>query len=163
MGVARARGAEDDDALVAAVHEGVTVLVLLASLVLVGRLTGAAFIRAFTFPDAVAGYTAPALDGLVRSVFALVAASLVLNGYFGVLRGVQRADVETTAQVGAVVVAAAVTVVGIAGGWGLWALLAGSLAQLSVVSAWKWARTRRLIPTCGPACSGSAGFGSGPT
>ena len=148
--VAKARGAEDDDALVAAVHEGVTVLVLLASLVLVAGLTGAPFIRAFAFPDGVAGYTAPALDGLVRSVFALVAASLVLNGYFGVLRGVQRADVEATAQVGAVVVAAAVTVVGIAGGWGLWALLAGSLAQLAVVSAWKWVGTRRLIPNLRP-------------
>ena len=148
--VAKARGAEDDDALVAAVHEGVTVLVLLASLVLVAGLTGAAFIRAFAFPDGVAGYTAPALDGLVRSVFALVAASLVLNGYFGVLRGVQRADVEATAQVVAVVVAAAVTVVGIARGFGLWALLAGSLAQLSVVSAWKWVGTRRLIPNLRP-------------
>jgi O-antigen/teichoic acid export membrane protein len=144
--VGAAQGDENDEALVSSVHQGVTLLAVLAAAIAVVGVVAAPAIRGFAFPGGVPGYGAPEVDLLIRATFALLAASLLANGYFGVLRGVQRGDVETNGQMISVPLAAAVTVVGVSLGWGLWALYAGSLAGLLASSVWNLVGTRRLVP-----------------
>jgi O-antigen/teichoic acid export membrane protein len=144
--VGSAKGADDDGALVESVRQGVTLLVVLASAVALVGFLGAPAVRAFAFPDGVPGYTPSAVDQLLRTTVALLAVSLVANGYFGVLRGIQRGDVETGGRLVAVPAAAAMTVAGVALSWGLWALFLGSLTQFAVTTAWNVAGTRRLVP-----------------
>lgn len=148
--VATAKGAEDEDAVAHAVHEGVTILALLAGVILLFGFVLAPSIRAFAFPGGVPGYSAGSVDQLIRAVFGVLAASLVFNGFFGVLRGLQRGDVESVAQIVGLPVAAAVNVAGILQGWGLWSLLLGSAAHVGVAAAWQFAGVRRLVPSLRP-------------
>jgi O-antigen/teichoic acid export membrane protein len=144
--VGSAQGEGDKAGVVASVRQGVTLLVVLAGVITLVGLLAAPVIRAFAFPGGVPGYSAGEVDLLVRSTIAVLAASLVANGYFGVLRGVQRGDVETTGLMISVPTSAVVTLAGVSLGWGLWALFLGSLAGLVVTATWSWAGTRRLVP-----------------
>ena len=144
--VGRARGDGDADGLERSVHQGVTLLAVLAAAIVAVGVAAAPAIRAFAFPSGVPGYRTAEIDLLLRLTVAVLAAELVANGYFGVLRGVQRADVETTGVMLSVPVSALVTVVGVHLGWALWALFAGSLTVLAVTVAWSWIGTRRLAP-----------------
>ena len=144
--VGSAQGDGDDDALVRTVREGVTLLVGLAGAILLVGALGAPAIRAFAFPTGVPGYSAAEVDLLIRATVAVLAGSLVANGYFGVLRGVQRGDVEARGMMLAVPASAVVTVVGVSAGWGLWALFLGSVAALLVTVAFNAIGTRRLVP-----------------
>ncbi len=148
--VGAAKGADDEAALVAAVHQGVTVLCVLTVGLATAGLLGAPVVRGFAFPRGVAGYQAAEVDLLIRATVVLLTVSLVGKAYFAALRGIQRADVETTAEMLAVPVAAAVTVVGVVAGWGLWALFAGSAAQMAVTFASEQAGIRRLVPALRP-------------
>lgn len=144
--VGTASGSGDQEGVVRSVDQGVTLLLGFAAVLAVAGAVTAPAIRAFAFPDGVPGYGTAEVDLLLRATVAVLAVSLVANGYFGVLRGVQRADVETVGQMVAVPVAAAVTVTGVALSWGLWALFLGSVAQLVVIVAWNRAGARRLVP-----------------
>lgn len=144
--VGAASGAGDQEDVVRSVRQGVTLLAVLAALVTVVGAAAAPAIRGFSFPAGVPGYGADELDRLVRATVAVLAASLVANGYSGVLRGVQRGDIDTVGRIVAILVAAAVTVTGVALSWGLWALFLGSLTQLVVVVTWNWLGTRRVVP-----------------
>ena len=148
--VADANGRDDDVAMARAVHEGLTILAVMSfGILVVGWLVTPA-VRAFAFPGGVPGYGASEIDWLIRTVFVLLVAALLGNGYFGVLRGVQRGDIETTARTAAVPVGAAVTIAGVAAGWSLWALLFGLAAQLLVSLGWQWVAARRLLPAVRP-------------
>jgi len=144
--VGAACGAGDPDAVVRSARQGVTLLAVIAALVTVAGVAAAPVVRSFSFPAGVPGYGPTEVDNLLRATVAVIAASLVANGYFGVLRGVQRGDVETLGRVIAVPVAAVVTVAGVVLSWGLWALFLGGLTQLVTGVAWSWRHTRRLVP-----------------
>ncbi len=144
--VGSALGDGDDEALVRTVREGVTLLAALSGAILVVGAFAAPAIRAFAFPAGVPGYSAAQIELLIRATVAVLAGSLVANGYFGVLRGVQRGDVEAAGTMLSVPASAAVTVAGVSAGWGLWALFSGSLAGLAVTVAFNAAGTRRLVP-----------------
>lgn len=148
--VAAAQGRDDEEELVAAVHQGVTLLAALAGGVFLLGMAGAPLIRAFAFPHGVPGYATSEVELLIRATLALLLLTLVGNAYFGVLRGVQRGDVETAAQMLAFPVGAVLTVVGVAVGWGLWALFVGSAAQILVTFAVEWRGARRLVPALRP-------------
>lgn len=144
--VGSAQGEGDEDGLIRSVQQGVTLLATVGAAALVLGVLAAPAIRAFAFPGAVPGYAAGEIDLLMRATMVLLAVSLVANGYFGVLRGMQRADVETTGLLVSVPAAAVVTVAGVALGWGLWALFLGNVAGLAVTVAWNRRGARRLIP-----------------
>jgi O-antigen/teichoic acid export membrane protein len=144
--VGSAQGEGDDAALVRAVHQGVTLLVGFAAVITVVGGLAAPAIRSFAFPGGVVGYSPAEVDLLLRATVAVLGASLVASGYFGVLRGVQRGDVEAAGQMLAVPVSAAVTVLGVALGWGLWALFLGSVVTLVVSAGWNSQKVHRLVP-----------------
>jgi O-antigen/teichoic acid export membrane protein len=59
---------------------------------------------------------------------------------------VQRGDVEATGQMVALPVSAAITIVGVALGWGLWALFLGNVGAFAVAAGWNAAGARRVVP-----------------
>ena len=144
--VGSAQGQGDHDELARSVRQGVTLLAALAAAIALIGVAAAPAVRAIAFPRGVSGYGAGELDLLIRCVFGLLAGSLVANGYFGVLRGVQRGDVEATALMLSAPASAVVTAVGVSQGWGLWALLMGGLAGLLVTVAWSSVGVRHLVP-----------------
>ncbi|MDP1793497.1 MAG: oligosaccharide flippase family protein, partial [Acidimicrobiales bacterium] len=144
--VADAHGARDPDALRRAVHQGVALLAALSGAVFVTGALAAPLLRSFAFPRGVRGYADADLETLIRVTLAILAVSLVANGYFAALRGVQRGDVESTAIATAVPAAAAATVLGVLAGWGLWALVVGSATQLAVQFLFQAIAARRLLP-----------------
>jgi hypothetical protein len=148
--VGAAQGDGDEPSLVRSVQEGVTLLLVLAGAVTLIGVVAAPAIRAFAFPGGVPGYSRAELDLIIRATVALLAVSLVANGYFGVLRGVQRADIESAGLMLAVPASAAVTGVGVVFGWRLWALFLGSVATLLVTVLWNHAGVRRLVPRLRP-------------
>ncbi len=148
--VAAANGDDNEAALAQAVHEGLTLLVALASVLLLVGMVAAPAIRTFAFPHGVSGDGGATIDPLVRAVFGLLAVSLVGNGYFAVLPGVQRGDVVTVSGAVAVTVGAAVTVAGLVLGWGIWSLLIASAVELAVLLVWQWIALGRLLPRLRP-------------
>jgi O-antigen/teichoic acid export membrane protein len=148
--VAAAHGADDRVALTRAVHEGVTLLVGVGGAFALLGSFGAPALRAFAFPHGVPGYSPAAVEWLIRGTLALLSLTLVSNGYFGVLKGVQRPDVETVSQMAAVPAGAVVTVLAVVAGWGLAALLLGAFVQLMVGSVWQWVRLERVVPGLRP-------------
>lgn len=144
--VADAVGAGDPDRMRRTVHEGTTVLAWVAGAVLVVGCLAAPLIRAFAFPGGIVGLSAAEADLLLRATFVLLAVSLLTDGYFAVLRGIQRADVETNSRSVGLLVGAAISIVGLELGWGIWALLAGA-ASMDVVGIVVQAfGARRLVP-----------------
>lgn len=148
--VAAANGGEDDAGVARAVHEGLTLLAGVAAVMITLGFVAAPGIRGFAFPNGVPGYDAAGIDWLIRAIVAMLAVSVLGSGYFGVLRGVQRGDIETTARTVGVPIGAAVTIAGVAAGWSLWALFLGSAAQLLVSLGWQWVATVRLLPSVRP-------------
>lgn len=148
--VAAAKGKDDEAQLVASVQQGMTLLACLGGVVFVVAIAATPLIRAFAFPAGVAGHGAGEVDLLIRTTLALLLVTVLGNGYFAVLRGVQRGDVETLAQMAALPVGAAVTIAAVTAGWGIWALFAGSAAQLLVLFGVEWTGVRRLVPTLTP-------------
>ena len=146
VGAAYGRG--DVAGLRMAVHEGVTLLSILATaLVAVGVLI-APYVRMFVFPH-LRGANVAEIDALIRCTVALVGISLVIGGYLSALRGVQRSDVELTGRVLAVGVSAGLTVAAIHGGLGLWSLFIAAAAQMATVWIVQWIALRRLLPGLG--------------
>jgi len=148
--VAEASGAGDDAGAERAVHEGLTLLAALAFALLCAGALAAPLIRTFAFPDGVPGYGGAGLDQLTRAVFALLAVSLVGNGYFGVLRGLQRGDIEILGRMAGVLIGALATLAFLHWGWGLWAMFFGSATQLAISLVWQWRGTVRLVPSLRP-------------
>lgn len=148
--VAAAKGKDDEAQLVASVQQGVTLLACLGGVVFIVAFAATPLIRAFAFPAGVAGHGAAEVDLLIRTTLALLLATLLGNAYFAVLRGVQRGDVETLAQMVALPAGAAITIAAVTAGWGIWALFAGSAAQLLVLFGVEWAGVRRLVPALTP-------------
>lgn len=144
--VGAAQGDGGHDELIRTVQQGTTLLMMFAGVIVAVGVFATPVIRAFAFPGGVPGYSGRELDLLMRAIVAVLATSLVANGYFGVLRGVQRGDVETTGMLLAVPMSAAATVTGVSLGWGLWGLFLGSLATLVVTVAWNATYAGRLLP-----------------
>jgi O-antigen/teichoic acid export membrane protein len=144
--VAAAVGERDREALRRSVHVGTSILAMLVVPLAVGGWFAAPAIRAFLLPHGAAGQSPDGLDLFLRVVILAGAATVVLNGYFGVLRGVQRNDVETRAAVIGGVVGAAVTVGAAFGGAGLWSLAGGWAAQTVVQLLLEWRGTRIVVP-----------------
>lgn len=145
--VADAHGAGNPEALRRAVHQGVALLAALSSGVFVVGALAAPLLRSFALPRGVPGYSAGDVDTIIRVTLAILAVSLVANGYFAALRGVQRGDVENTAIAAAVPVGALATILGVLAGWGLWALVVASATQLSVQFLVQAIAARRLLPS----------------
>jgi O-antigen/teichoic acid export membrane protein len=144
--VGAAMGADDRDGLLRSVRDGVTLLTGMAAILLVAGALLAPTVRTLIFPGGVAGHSPADIDLLVRATVALLAVSLVGNGYFSVLRGMQRGDVEASSQALSTPVGAALTVAGVLAGWDMWALFAGAAAQLAMQFLVEWIRLRRLLP-----------------
>jgi O-antigen/teichoic acid export membrane protein len=147
--VAEAQGSGDAKALASAVHVGTSLLALFGAMLLGAGLLAAPLVTSFAFPGGAAGTSADELTLLVRCTVALLAATIVVNGYFGVLRGIQRSDVEMVARTVALPLGTAVLVGGLFAGWGLWALFAGSAAQAAFQFAMQAIQVRRLLPGLG--------------
>jgi len=144
--VGTALGQRDGDELQRAVRTGVGLLVISASAILIVGEALVPAIRHFVFPGGVTGYSASALDNVLRAAILLTALTLVADGYLSVLRGVQRSDVQTLATLLGLVVGAAATVALAAAGYGLWSLLLGQVTQAVMRSAVQWVALRRLLP-----------------
>jgi O-antigen/teichoic acid export membrane protein len=144
--VADAKGAQDETALARTVHVGTTVMVLTAVPVAVLGLVLAPLLSQAVFPDGVPGYPASEITMVLRVMILAMAANLVLGAHFAALRGVQRSDVETIAQVAALPANAVILVAGVVSGWGLWALLAAQVAGMVVVVLVQGVGTRILLP-----------------
>jgi O-antigen/teichoic acid export membrane protein len=148
--VGEAQGRDDRQGMAEAVDQALTILTVSATLVVVVGWFGAPWLRDLAFPHGVEGLSPGTLDWFVRSVVALLAISLVGNGVFGVLRGVQRSDIESRAQMLAVPAGAVCTCIGVLVGWGLWSLVAGSAAQLATQLMWEERASKRLLPWVKP-------------
>ena len=144
--VAHAAGEGDEEAIRRSVHEGTTLLTVVALVTAVGGGLASPLIRAFAFPEGMPGLSNPEADLLLRATFLLLACSLLADGYFAVLRGLQRADVETNSRLVGVVVGTITAIVGIELGWSLWALFAGAAAQDITAIALQAVGTRRVVP-----------------
>ena len=144
--VADALGEDDDDAMRRAVHHGTTLLAVVAGLVVVLGALAAPLIRAFVFPHGAPGLGAGELDLLLRLTFLLLGVSLLADGYFAVLRGIQRADVEYGARLIGLVVGTVVLVVGLFAGWSIWALFVGAAVQDVVAIGIQAVGVRRILP-----------------
>lgn len=144
--VADALGAGDDDGVRRAVHHGTTLLAAIASALVAVGLVAAPAIRAFVFPHGVQGFSASELDLLLRATFVLLGVALLADGYFAVLRGIQRADVENGSRLLGLFAGTVVLVVGLVAGWSVWALFAGAAVQDVVAIAGQSVGVRRLVP-----------------
>lgn len=144
--VAHAAGEGDEEALRRSVHEGTTLLTAVALVIAVGGGLASPLIRAFAFPEGMPGLSNPEADLLLRATFLLLACSLLADGYFAVLRGLQRADVETNSRLVGIVVGTITAIVGINLGWSVWALFAGAAAQDVTAIALQAVGTRRVVP-----------------
>lgn len=143
--VGAAYGRDDMPALRAAVHEGLSLLMLLAAGLVAVGLFVAPFVRSFVFPHLPAGDVGE-IDALIRSTVVLVGVSLVVGGYLSALRGVQRSDIELAGRFLAVGISAGLTVAAIRGGLGLWSLFVAAVAQMATVWGVQWIALRRLLP-----------------
>lgn len=148
--VAAAEGDHDDARLATSVHQGLTLAVAMGGVLLLLGLIGAPVVRGFAFPTGVPGMSDPAVDMLVRATAGLLFLTVTANAYFGALRGVQRGDIESVAQLLSVPVGAIVTVVAVVGGWGLWGLLAGSAVQLATSVTWQAFGAHKVVPGLHP-------------
>jgi len=144
--VAESAGSADPERLRRTVQEGTTLLACVGVLVLVVGWISAPLIRLFAFPGGIDGLSTGEADLLLRATFVLLAVSLLTDGYFAVLRGIQRADVETNARTVGLIVGAVVSIVGLEIGWGIWALLAGAAAMDVAIIAVQAIGARRLVP-----------------
>jgi len=144
--VAAAMGTGDRVALRSAVQLGASILTLVAIPLAVVGWFAAPLIRGFLLPGGAAGESAAELDLFLRLIVVAGAITVVGNGYFGVLRGVQRNDVETRAVLIGSVVGAGVTLGAALGGAGLWSLAAGWAVQTSLQLLLEWRGTRHIVP-----------------
>ena len=148
--VGAAHGSGDQDELLQSVHQGLTLLTAVAGIFLVVGVLGASVVRALVFPAGVPGLSPSDLEWLIRATFVVLGLSLVAKGYCGALHGLQRSDVEMTAQAVAVPLGAVLTIAGIVAGWGIWAMLVGALGELLLLFGWQYLRLRRLLPALRP-------------
>ncbi|PKW27184.1 O-antigen/teichoic acid export membrane protein [Phycicoccus duodecadis] len=107
---------------------------------------GAPWLAALVFPTGVPGYSDAQIAMVLRVMVVAMAASLILGAHFAALKGLQRSDVEVAAQVLALPANAAVLLVGLLHGWGLWALAFAQLAGIAVAASVQAVGTRRLLP-----------------
>ena len=144
--VADAAGEGNDSRVRSAVHEGTTLLMVVAGVTVIVGCVVTPLIRSFALPQGIPGMTAGEIDLFLRLTFVLLGASLLADGYFAVLRGLQRADVENHSRLIGVVVGTVTAIIGIELGWSLWALLAGAAAQDLTAIALQAIATRRVVP-----------------
>jgi O-antigen/teichoic acid export membrane protein len=144
--VAEARGRDDDEALRRAVREGVTLLVATATFVLVVVAAVSGVLVHTVFPRLPAGVSYSELRWLLVAVAALLSASLVLGGYFALLPGLQRSDVEDYAQVCGLLIGTMVSVGCLVAGVGIGSLLLGTATQTVVCALWEQRWLRRVMP-----------------
>jgi O-antigen/teichoic acid export membrane protein len=147
--VAEAAGEGDTERMKRVVHDGTTLLCCIAFAVFALGSVLAPVIRGFAFPSGMLDLSNFEADLLLRATFAILAFSLVTDGYFAVLRGVQRGDVETNGRMVSVVCGTALSLAGLELGWGIWALLAGAAAMNIVAVAFQAIATRRVVPEVG--------------
>ena len=144
--VADALGDGDERAMGCAVHHGTTLLAVIAgTLVAVGGVA-TPWIRGFVFPHGASGLGASELDLLLRLTFLLLGVSLLADGYFAVLRGIQRSDVEYHGRLVGLLAGTMVLLVGLTQGWSVWSLFAGAATQDVVAIGVQALGVRRLLP-----------------
>jgi O-antigen/teichoic acid export membrane protein len=144
--VATANGRVDMPGLVRTAHEGVTIMLVVVLPVTAAGLLVTPSISSAIFPEGVPGYTADEIHLLMRILLVAMALNLVLGAFFASLKGVQRGDIEAKAQMLALPINAAVTVLAIWAGWGLWALVVAYLAGSFTVHIAQWFALRRILP-----------------
>lgn len=140
--VGSAHGGGDPVALQRAVSEGITLLLALAAgVVVVGTAIGP-LLLSLTFPDG-----APvSLPALYAAVLGLLVVSVLSGALFGLLRGLQRPDVEAYGAIAGLLTTAVTSVVLLLAGLGVWALYGTALAAYLVRVAVQYAGVRRLAP-----------------
>ncbi|HZS13696.1 MAG TPA: oligosaccharide flippase family protein [Candidatus Dormibacteraeota bacterium] len=144
--VAAAVADGDDAAVRRSVQLGTSILAMLVVPVAIGGWFAVPAIRGVLLPLGAPGESAAQLDLFLRAVILAAAVTVVLNGYFGVLRGLQRNDIETRSTLIGSLVGAAATVGGALAGAGLWSLAGGWAAQTVVQLLLEWRGTRAVAP-----------------
>lgn len=147
--VAAAHGRGDDPGVHRATREGLTVLLLSVGIVFVVAVLAAGTVVDFVLPAADAAAHAQA-QRLLLALAALVATGMVVGGFYGVLGGLQRGDVETWSGLAGGVVAAGMTAVLAVAGHGIWALYWGAFAGGMVGLFGPALAVRRLAPGLRP-------------
>ena len=140
--VGGAHGAGDPEGLQRAVSEGITQLLALAAAVAVGGALLGPVVLGLTFPDG-----APIHLGLLYAgVIGLLCLSVLSGALFGVLRGLQRPDVEAYGAVAGLAVTAISSVTLLSLDLGIWALYWAALLAYATRVAVQYAGLRRLVP-----------------
>lgn len=140
--VGSAFGSADPGALQRAVGEGLTMLLLLAGAVAVGGAALGPLLLALTFPDGAPVH----LGALYGGVVGLLCLSVLSGVLFGVLRGLQRPDVEAYGAVAGLLVTAAASLLLLRAGLGVWALYWAAVAALSTRVLVQYVGLRLLLP-----------------
>ena len=142
--VAQAVGSRDRLAEEAAVREGVTVLAVIASgTLIVGLLCSALLPRVV---GDVPGVTESQVIGLGAVVTVCVSLSLLLNGRYSVLKGLQRADLYAYGDLLGSLAQFMAMFAAFAAGLGLYALALGAVARLAVAAGAQQFSLRSLRP-----------------
>lgn len=148
--VAARWGEGDRPAAARAGREGSTIL-LVAGVVVggLGALLAPAVVH-IVFPRSVRGVSEGQIIVLVRTIAVLVGVSLVGDGFFSVLRGVQRTDLEALCRTVGEAVGSVVAIVWVLGGGGLWAMAMALAVQIAVDYGGRWLAVRRVLPEVRP-------------
>jgi O-antigen/teichoic acid export membrane protein len=140
--VGGAHGVGDRGALQRAVSEGVTLLLGLAAAVAVLGAALGPVVLPLVFPDGAPVH----LGALYAGVLALLCLSVLSGVLFGVLRGLQRPDVEAYGAIAGLGTSAVASVVLLVAGLGVWALYGAALLAYSVRVVVQYVGLRRLVP-----------------
>lgn len=87
---------------------------------------------------------------LVRMIAVLVGARLVGDGFFSVLRGMQRTDLEALCRTLGEAAGSVVAIVWVLDGGGLWAMATALAVQIGVDYGGRWFALRRVLPEIRP-------------
>jgi O-antigen/teichoic acid export membrane protein len=140
--VGAAHGTGDPAALQRAVGEGLTLLVGLAVVIAVGGAALGPVVLGLTFPDGAPVH----LGALYGGVLALLCLSVLSGVLFGVLRGLQRPDIEAYGAIAGLLTAGLSSVLLLVAGLGVWALYGAALLSYVVRVVVQYAGVRLLAP-----------------
>lgn len=148
--VAACWGDGDRQAAARAAREGATILLLIGAAVMgAGTLLAPAVVHV-VFPRPVRGVSVPQVVTLVRVVAVLVGVNLVGDGFFSVLRGVQRTDLESLCRAVGDGAGSLVAIAWVLQGGGLKAMPVALAVQLVIDYGGRWLAQRRVVPEARP-------------
>jgi O-antigen/teichoic acid export membrane protein len=143
--VATAHGMESPADATRSARVGLTLTILASAPIFLAAVVAAPQITGFLFPRS-EPTAPPDTILLVRLMVTWTWVTVVCNAFLAALKGLQRSDVEARAQIVAVPLSAATTVLCIRGGADLWSFGAALVVSTAVPLAAQWVSLRRLAP-----------------